>query len=203
MAPAVGTEVWLERRKWPDSPHYGVLGRVLGEDSHGVWVGAAPGSPIVDPDGTERRGQHVVVWCVPRDGWFMVHVLRGHPDLAVYIDICTPAVWTDRGARLIDLDFDVVVWNDDRGGHVELVDEDEFEEHRVRLGYPDELVMSSRRAAHDVLARTQAGDAPFTASAASRWLDLVEGLRGDTEKCPPAPDRETSRNDAPSGRPRA
>ena len=173
MQPAVGSEVWLERRKWPDAPHYGVVGSVLGEDAHGVWVGAGPGSLVVNPDGTERKGTLVVVWCVPRDDWFLVHVLRGHPDVDVYIDICTPAVWNARGARVIDLDFDVVVWNDGRAEEVELVDEDEFEDHRVRLGYPGELVAGARRAAQDVFERTRAGDAPFTVAAATRWLDLV------------------------------
>lgn len=171
---AVGGQVWLERRKWPDAPHYGVLGTVLGEDAHGVWVGAAPGSVIVMPDGTEREGTYFVVWCLPHDDWFMAHFWRDHPEVGVYIDICTPAVWNERGARVIDLDFDVVVWTDDkRAGLVELVDEDEFEEHRVALGYPEELVSSSRRAAVDILARAQAGDVPFCFSAAEPWFDVI------------------------------
>lgn len=174
VKPAVGSRVWLERRKWPDAPHYGVIGTVLGEDVHGVWVGARPGSLIVDPDGTRHRGPHAAVWCVPRDDWFMVHVLRGHPDVAVYVDVCTPPFWSKRGARMIDLDFDIVVWSDQRGGQVELVDEDEFEEHCVTLGYPAELVMRTRRAAEDILARTEAGEAPFTVSAATPWLRLID-----------------------------
>lgn len=169
----LGSQVWLERRKWPDAPHYGVLGTVLGEDDHGVWVGARPGNTVVDPDGTVRQGTYPMVWCLPRADWCMLHFLSGHPEVDVYIDICTPAVWNDRGARTVDLDFDVIVWKEPRAELVELVDEDEFEEHRVALGYPDDLVAKSRRAAADVLARTRAGHAPFTAAVARPWFEML------------------------------
>ena len=173
MTPAIGSEVWLERRKWPDSPHYGVAGTVLGQDRHGVWVGAPMGSMIVNPDGSTRQGRFPAVWCLPNEEWFFVHFLLGHPDLMVYVDICTPPVWSDRGARMIDLDFDVVVWNSTKNGLVELVDEDEFEQHRVTLGYPEELVAATRNAAADVFARTRAGVAPFTFETAQPWLDVL------------------------------
>ena len=76
MIPPAGTEVWVERRKWPDLPHYGVTGLVLGEDEHGVWVGARS-SVIVAPDGTERRGERPAVWCLPRTDWFLIHAWLG------------------------------------------------------------------------------------------------------------------------------
>lgn len=178
MTPALGSEVWIERRKYPDTPHYGVVGTVLGDDEHGVWVGAAPGSILVLPDGTERVGQYTLLWCVPRNDWFLLHVLGDHPELELYIDICTPAMWNERGLRTIDLDLDIVVWTSAKGGHVELVDEDEFAEHQVTLGYPDALIAGARRTAADVLARVQAADGPFSLAVAEPWFDrLAEATR--------------------------
>lgn len=174
MVPAVGETVCLARRKWPDSPHYEVTGRVLGRDEHGTWVGTHPGSTVRMPDGTQRRGERRVVWCVPADAWFLVHFLEDHHDLDVYVDICTPFRWGEGGrGTTVDLDFDVVVWNADKGGHVELVDEDEFEDHRVAYGYPDDLQAAARRAAADVLALVQAGTAPFTTAAAAPWFEVL------------------------------
>lgn len=176
MTPAGGSEVWIERRKFPDAPHYGVIGAVLGEDAHGVWVGASPGSVVVMPDGTERVGERTVLWCVPRDDWFLLHVLADDPGVELYIDICTPAVWNQRGARTIDLDLDVVVWTPARGGHIELVDEDEFAEHQVTLGYPEALIAQARAAADDVLARVRDGAGPFSLAAAQPWFDRLAAL---------------------------
>jgi len=140
----------VERRKWPDAPHYGAEGVVLGEDDHGLWAGAGPGHPVHRGDETVFIGEHPVVWCIPRHDWFMAHFVAGHPRLDIYID--------------------VVVWS---GGGVELVDTDEFEQHRIELAYPEALVADARRAATDVLTRVQAGMGPFSLVAASPWLSAL------------------------------
>jgi protein associated with RNAse G/E len=115
-----------------------------------------------------------VVWCLPRNGWFLAHYLEGHPELDIYIDIATPAVWSERGAKLIDLDFDVIVWND--GRPVELVDKDEFELHRVTLGYPGELAEAAITASARVLEEATSGAAPFDVAVAERWFKAVESV---------------------------
>ena len=173
MRPVLGSQVRLERRKWPDAPHYGMTGKVLGEDDSGVWVGARAGSTVVLPNGTETPGQYDVVWCIPRDKWLLAHFWHGHLEVDVYVDICTPAVWNERGVRMVDLDLDVILWNQSKGGHIELVDEDEFEEHSVAFDYPEDLVVGARRAAADILAKVQAKEAPFTREAADPWLMLL------------------------------
>ena len=173
MTPAVGTRVRVERRKWPDAPHYGAEGVVLGEDDHGLWAGAGPGHPVHRGDETVFIGEHPVVWCIPRHDWFMAHFVAGHPRLDIYIDVVTPTVWDERGVWMVDLDFDVVVWS---GGGVELVDTDEFEQHRIELAYPEALAADARRAATDVLTRVQAGMGPFSLAVASPWLSAL----GDT-----------------------
>lgn len=176
MALAAGAEIWLERRKFPDTAHYGVRARYLGEDDHGVWAGARPGHEVRKGDDESFKGPQTVVWCVPRDGWYLIHYLYGHPNLDIYIDIATPAVWNERGARLIDLDLDVVVWNNADGRGVELVDEDEFELHRVALDYPQELVKRARRAGRDVLAAATAGTVPFAVTTAEAWVEALARL---------------------------
>jgi protein associated with RNAse G/E len=174
MMPTVGSTVWIERRKWKDDPHYGAEGILLGEDEHGHWVGARPGSRVYKGTGPHRVGSHRIVWCVPRDGWFLSHHLVGHPELDIYIDIAAPAAWSLRGAKLVDLDLDVLVWNDGRA--VELVDEDEFELHRRELAYPDDLVRAARAAASHILEQATAGAPPFDGATAARWIEANDAI---------------------------
>ena len=176
MTLGTGTEVWATRRKYPDGPHYEVLATVLGEDEHGTWIGALPGARVILPDRTERATEFPVVSCVPADDWYIAHFWFGHPEVDRYIDICTPARWTDGRVIVIDVDFDVVGMTAAMGGGVELVDEDEFEQHRVELNYPDDLQANARRAAADVLARVQRGDAPFSVACATPWLGVLRQL---------------------------
>jgi hypothetical protein len=164
-------KVWVERCKWPDRPHYGVEGYLLGEDEHGRWVGVHEGGPVHRGEEILFEGQYRVVLCIPRNDWFMAHWLAGH-EIEIYVDIVTPPVWTSRGATMVDLDFDVVVI----GGEATLVDEDEFEEHRVAYRYPEELVSQARTAAADVFERVLSHQPPFTMDAAVRWHAQLDAL---------------------------
>lgn len=166
----VGERVWIERLKWPGTPHYGVVGTVLGADEHGTWLGAPPGHQVTKQSRLRFRGRGHIVWCVPHDGWYLIHYVPEHDNIDIYIDIASPVRWSRRGAQVIDLDFDVVVRPD---GRVQLVDEDEFEQHLVELGYPDALADGARAAAADVFARVQQGEPPFTMATAKPWFDAL------------------------------
>ena len=80
------------------------------------------------------------------------------------------ARWEGDTVHLIDLDLDVVRRR--ATGLVELRDEDEFEEHRARFGYPEDLVRESRLAADRLMGALGDGTEPF-ASAYRKWLALV------------------------------
>jgi protein associated with RNAse G/E len=166
--------MWIVRRKWPDSPHYEMSGVVLGDDEYGTWLGSKAGTPVRTPSGEERTGDYSAVFCVPRDDWYFVHFWVGHPEVEIYVDICAPAEWATDKVSMVDLDFDVIRWNAAKGGHVQLVDEDEFEEHRVSLAYPDDLEANARRAAQDVLGRATRGEPPFNLDCAAPWLTALE-----------------------------
>ena len=68
---------------------------------------------------------------------------------------------------MTDLDLDVILMRD---GSLVLDDEDEFDVHRVELGYPLDLVDLARRTADEVLAAIWDGAEPF-GSACGSWLE--------------------------------
>lgn len=64
-----------------------------------------------------------------------------------YVNIALPSTWDDGTLRFVDLDLDIV-WRPN--GALELHDEDEFAAHRVRFGYPAEVVDRVWRAVDEV-----------------------------------------------------
>jgi protein associated with RNAse G/E len=88
----------------------------------------------------------------------------------VYCDITTPARWEGDTVHIIDLDLDVVRRR--ATGAIELRDEDEFAEHRVRFGYPDSAVAEARAASEKLLIALGDGSEPF-ASEYKKWLSSV------------------------------
>lgn len=180
MQPQPGTPVHCAMTKWGGRPHWEFDARVLGEDEHGLWLGFPSGTRYVRP-GMDFRLNRDHVGLVPAGAaWFLAtfYATEGDPwpqlesGVQVYVDMTTPAEWDGTTLRAVDLDLDVV-----RGfnGRVVVDDEDEFEEHRVALGYPVEVVAGARSSCEQVHAALVAAQAPYDGSH-RRWLDALAGL---------------------------
>ena len=77
--------------------------------------------------------------------------------------------WQGSTVRAVDLDLDVIEGLD-RVVYVD--DEDEFEEHRLELGYPDEIVELANATRDVVLTAVRDKHPPFDGSSAA-WLDVL------------------------------
>jgi uncharacterized protein len=167
---SVGETVQVRYGKWGGGRHYEFTMSRLGEDEHGVWLGAPEGTTMRRP-GYKFAASVEWVCCFARDaGWTAAfHPLDRH-DIATYVDITTVPEWSHNGAldvvSMVDLDLDVVLGVD---GTLLIDDEDEFEEHRHSLGYPAEIVSLARSTSAAVFAAMSAGDEPY-GLLGQRWL---------------------------------
>lgn len=155
--------------KWGDRPHWEYDGIYLGSDEHGEWLGLPVGTHYRRP-GLDFVADFNGVTLVPAGG--AAHLAAFNDERAksaVYVDMTTPAAWDGAVLRSIDLDLDVVKLQD---GTVYLDDEDEFAEHRVAFGYPDDVVAMTEASAKAVLAAVTSGAAPYDGSA-QRWIDRL------------------------------
>ena len=161
--------VRVEKRKWPDTPHYTYVSQWLGEDDLGRWLGLEPQSPVYrgttylfsEPD------PHVLL--VPHAYDMLIWFPLGG-DHNLYVDIGTRLIRSEDHVSIVDLDLDVVRRCN---GEVELLDEDEFEQHQLTLGYPDDVVSAARRDAALVLAALRDGAEPFAGARAAPWIELM------------------------------
>ncbi|MCC6236761.1 MAG: DUF402 domain-containing protein [Dehalococcoidia bacterium] len=158
--------------KYDGSQHY---------EQHG-WLLEAPGGDLDAPDvplrvlleaGTELRSYRgtfpaaidfTMLFWPGQDRWYNVehnHWVVTRPDgrlsTSSYANVSTPATFDGDTVRWVDLDLDVTV----RDGLVELVDEDEFDEHRTRMAYPESVITRAREAASELLRLAVLGAPPF------------------------------------------
>ena len=136
---SVGETVQVLYGKWGGGRHYEFTMSRLGEDEHGVWLGAPPRTTIWRPGATFPSSTEWVRCFARAAGWTASFYPREEHDMAAYVDITTPPSWSrddERGSdvvAMVDLDLDVVLRVN---GELLIDDEDEFEEHRQSLGYP-------------------------------------------------------------------
>jgi protein associated with RNAse G/E len=155
--------------KYDGSAHRDYPARRFDEDDLGVWVGVSHGTPSVY-HGRPSVEQIPFVLLIPHHAWWTGMFNPPPRTSEVYCDITTPARWEGDTVHIIDLDLDVVRRRE--SGLVELRDEDEFAEHRVQFGYPDDLVGEARSAASLLLAALGDGSEPF-ASQYHKYLQQV------------------------------
>ena len=162
--PVAGAELWIERVKWGDRPHYRHTGTFLGEDEHGWWFELRKGAPIYRASEVLFHGNHGGHMLIPPDARWWAWFLEGR-DFDLYVDIVRESTRDDHGVRCVDMDLDVVRYVD---GRVEVVDRDELEQHAVEHGYTPEAVAEAEAAAEEVLAAVRAGAEPFATGWAAR-----------------------------------
>ncbi|MFE9921141.1 DUF402 domain-containing protein [Streptomyces sp. NPDC005774] len=168
-----GASVSVDIRKYDGSLSAQWAAVRLGEDEHGVWLGTAQGVPVSSAEGG-WTSRFAYVMSVPRGEWWTA-TFCADPGPEMYCDVCTVPEWSADGTvlRMVDLDLDVVR---PRGGEAHIEDEDEFAEHRVRYGYPDNIVGKAWQTCEWLMEagrRGGEGVEPF-ASVYRHWLGLIE-----------------------------
>lgn len=166
------TSVAVEIQKWGGRLSARYEGLAMGEDALGTWVGV-PAMTFVRKKDRWGRFREGFVTCVPRDTWWVASFYRDHPTIHMYVDVIAPATFDDGQIRFVDLDLDVVKLHD---GTVRVEDEEEFEERRVALGYPEDVVLRARRTAQQLVGAMLTGEEPF-ATAGDAWLGRLLDAR--------------------------
>jgi uncharacterized protein len=166
----------LQFYKYPRTLHWRHDLVYLGEDHHGTWLGAPPGTVIQRGEEPPMTWNRPFVQLIqPTRPWIPIWNLE--PDKTeIYVDITTvperPSL--DR-FEVVDIDLDVVKLVD---GSISVLDEDEFEEHRVTLAYPDWMVDQARATAAEVAVAIEVEKTPFD-GAHLRWFSHLGALEPD------------------------
>jgi len=171
-----GDAIRLEMTKWGDHPHWEMDGVYLGADAHGDWIGFPSGTHMSRP-GMAVTSENDQVGLVPAAGTAVgqawLATFHGPGGIVwTYVDMTTVPTWDGNVVRAVDLDLDVIERLD---GSVFVDDQDEFDEHRVELGYPRDVVDLAMVTRDLVLTAVREEVSPFDGSA-QPWFKVLTDL---------------------------
>ncbi|TAP27596.1 MULTISPECIES: DUF402 domain-containing protein [Micrococcaceae] len=169
---ATGELVVARAWKFDGTPHWVVPGFYLGQDEYGHWLHQPKGSLVARP-GVAHLAQSDALCLIPHEGpWIATLYAQPTEDFDVYIDLSHQIGWQAMKSggwevNSIDLDLDVIR---SRSRGTFLDDEDEFEEHSVAMGYPEQLKTEMSGAARELLDLVATDASPFDRSYRNQWL---------------------------------
>ena len=167
------TDVRVVYRKFDGALHWNHPACRLGEDDLGCWLGVAARTRMRRGEPEWGPAEAPFVMLIPRDAWWTATFNAEPHRTEIYCDVTTVPRWpSPQEVTMVDLDLDV---RRRRAGAVERLDEDEFAEHRVRFGYPPEVVAAATAAADWLFAAIEARVEPF-GTGYRNWLDRAVAL---------------------------
>jgi protein associated with RNAse G/E len=156
---AAGTPIPVESTKFDGSLHYRYTTIIVADEGERLRTWGPVGTRFQSYRGAYAATRHFLsLHYHDRDWNLEVMWERDWRPNKHYVNIALPATWEDGTLRFVDLDLDISWWPD---GSVRLLDEDEFAEHRERLGYPQWLVDRAWSAVDEVRALISSRRSPF------------------------------------------
>lgn len=154
-----GSRIMLRATKYDGAEHWVQPFRVLADDGNLLVTEYRARTPIYTSRGEFRSpyNSRVYFW---RDRWFNVFRLS-RPGCALalwYCNVTTPPALRGDELTYVDLDLDVCVRPN---GCIEMLDEDEFEAHQRKYGYPEDVIHRAEDAARQVAELARGRAFPF------------------------------------------
>ncbi|HNO65629.1 MAG TPA: DUF402 domain-containing protein [Tepidiformaceae bacterium] len=155
-----GSRALLRATKYDGTAHWIQPFQVVSDDGNLLIAAYRARTPIYTSRGEFRSPYDSLVYFW-RDRWYNVFRLsRPGCGLALwYCNITTPPSFDGSQIGYIDLDLDVTVRPN---GSIELLDQDEFDAHQTKYGYPEEVIERAETAARDLMALARQRGYPFS-----------------------------------------
>ena len=155
------TTISVVSTKYDGTPRDSYEAQLL--DHHGsmLRLKVPAGTPTwVEKHGRTELSEDNIIEIYFMDRWYNVWHMREHttyPNLW-YSNVAMPAIFDGTNLQWVDLDIDIRCYLD---GSLRVLDLDEFEQNRIEMGYPIEVVEHALAARDEVLQLGSVGTFPF------------------------------------------
>ena len=166
--PAEGTNIQIQSYK-----HNGHIHRIWAETkvlkaTNHMVIGGNDRTPVTESDGRTWITREPAICYFHSDLWFNIIAMIREDGIYYYCNLGSPFVF-DRGAlKYIDYDLDVKVFPDMT---FSLLDEDEYEQNRKLMGYPDVIDHILKKNVDKLVRWIRQRKGPFSAEFIDIWYD--------------------------------
>ncbi len=106
------------------------------EDNEYFFIVASNRTRVVESDGRRWYTHEPAITIFSKKDWYNVIAMLKDEGVCYYCNIASPSIEDDGKIKYIDYDLDLKLYPD---GNIKVLDEKEYENHRQKYGYDDEL----------------------------------------------------------------
>ena len=111
--------------------------------------------------------------------WFNVIAMIRRNGITYYCNLASPSLYDGEAIKNIDYDLDVKIYPD---GYFEVLDQDEYDQHKVIMNYPDNVQKIVTNQVDLLIERIQGGQAPFDDELVRQYYFKFLGLNRNQRK---------------------
>ncbi|WP_174615972.1 nucleoside tri-diphosphate phosphatase [Virgibacillus ihumii] len=133
-----------------------------------IVIGANDKTPVKESDGRTWTTREPAISYFHSKYWFNIIGMLRTDGIYYYCNISSPFIFDHEALKYIDYDLDVKVYPDMTW---DLLDEDEYEEHRAVMNYPSVLDGILWKNVRILLHWIRQGKGPFAADFIDKWYE--------------------------------
>ncbi|GAB3804130.1 DUF402 domain-containing protein [Virgibacillus kimchii] len=133
-----------------------------------VVIGANDKTLVWESDGRSWITREPAICYFHSKHWFNIIGMLRNDGIYYYCNISSPFVFDDEALKYIDYDLDVKVYPDMT---FELLDEDEYEEHRMLMSYPGVLDRILHNNVNYLIRWVRQRHGPFSPDFVDQWYE--------------------------------
>ncbi len=113
---------------------------------------------VIESDGRRWFTREPAICFFYTKKWFNVITMIRKTGIYYYCNLASPSLYDGEAIKNIDYDLDVKVFPD---GKIDILDEDEYDEHRLKMNYGEEIESIVEKAMEDLLQIIHEKKEPF------------------------------------------
>ncbi|MEG0314350.1 MAG: DUF402 domain-containing protein [Erysipelotrichaceae bacterium] len=174
MRPVEGELVYIQSFKHDGSLHRTWCKGFVIEANDKRMVAVTNHTWVSEADGRKWMTREPAICFFYPDKWFNVICMIRKTGIYYYCNLASPSLYDGEAIKNIDYDLDIKVFPN---GKTLILDEDEYAEHGIEMGYSDELKKAIIKGMNKLEVDIQLKNSPFNEKEINilynRYLDMI------------------------------
>ncbi|BAC12855.1 DUF402 domain-containing protein [Oceanobacillus iheyensis] len=169
VSPNAGSKVSIQSYKHNGQLHRTWENSVILKGTESVVIGANDRTKVIESDGRSWITREPAICYFHSKYWFNIIGMLRNDGIYYYCNISSPFVYDGEALKYIDYDLDVKVFPDMT---FQLLDEDEYEEHRNLMNYPQVIDRILHQQLEILIRWIRQGKGPFSPDFVDNWYEM-------------------------------